>query len=449
MAINVVYIAYEFPPLNRIGAMRPFKFSKLLKQLGINPIIFTLATSDYEKVYEHFKNENGLLDQLKNSNLEIHGIPTEKVIGQHKSKIKNFLSHYFDLYRGREDVRWRAHFDSALEQVIATQSIKALIVTAPPFSMLKLASDASKKHKLPLIIDMRDAWSMWNSVPFGSIFHYWLTLRIEKKIFNQAKKIVVTSLQTIEEWKKIHTSVLPEKFIYIPNGYEHAETKIPQTIQVTPTSKPIVISYVGSFYYSPETRENRLKPFYKKRPNRMLHYYPRQQDWLYRSPYFLFQSVKRAIEIMPELEEKIEIKIAGNKEKWFDSMIKESGLRNVQHIGFLPLKDSIRLQKESDFLFITSAKVIGGKENSIAGKTFEYITMGKPIISFSCDGAQKDLLNKTGLAIQFDPDDTEKNAMALIALITKGITLTPDTLFIQSFQMDKLAEQFASEIKSL
>jgi hypothetical protein len=76
--------------------------------------------------------------------------------------------------------------------------------------------------------------------------------------------------------------------------------------------------------------------------------------------------------------------------------------------------------------------VISGEDYSISGKTFEYITNLKPIISFSCSGAQDRLISNTGLGLHFDPDKTKESCDKFVEILNQGIHLKPNSKFIQS-----------------
>ena len=57
---KVLIIAYSFPPLGIVGALRPFKFAKYLPDFGWEPVILSA------KIGKHIKEiDESLLDQLK------------------------------------------------------------------------------------------------------------------------------------------------------------------------------------------------------------------------------------------------------------------------------------------------------------------------------------------------------------------------------------------------
>ena len=110
-------------------------------------------------------------------------------------------------------------------------------------------------------------------------------------------------------------------------------------------------------------------------------------------------------------------------------MIRKFGLEEqVDLIGELSHHDSLLFQQQCDALLITSAKQLGGRDYSIAGKTFEYLQMQKTIIAFVCEGAQKDLLEEAGTAMICDPDNTEEAVVQLHDLLREEYSLVRDII---------------------
>ena len=210
----------------------------------------------------------------------------------------------------------------------------------------------------------------------------------------------------------------------------------------------IIIGYVGSFYYTPTYRDNIFKPWWKKPIHRMINYVPRKEDWLYRSPYFFFKSIREILNTHPELETKIEIRFAGNTPSWLIDQIQEFRLQDVcKHYGYLQHNEVLQFQEDCDCLLITSSKVLGGRDYSIAGKTFEYFTFGKPILAFVCEGVQKDILLDSGMAMMLDPDNTIESSKNLFQFFNGQIRLYPQKDQIAKYHRKVLTEKLATVIE--
>jgi hypothetical protein len=440
--INILFIAFEFPPLNLGGVHRPLAFVKWLPQSGINPVVITVDKESYPELFDTYRYDETLGKEIRESTVLIP-VKSDKI--PPASKFGQFASIYFTIH-GNETKYWKNGFYKAVESAVKKYAPRAIFATVPPFSILPLATEVAKKHGLPLILDFRDAWSQWRTIPYGTIFHYWKTLQMEGKYLKRADAIITTSEQTLNDFKKLHREIPAGKLYYVPNGY-NGSLNLWQPIA---KDKPeFVIGYVGSFYYSPEARKQMLQPWWQKRGHRILQYIPNRQDWLYRSPYFFFKAIQQLNISDPVLGSKIRIRFAGKIQDWLKDMIRSFGLEDkVSLMGEISHKESLSFQADCDALLITSARQMGGRDYSIAGKTFEYLQMQKPIIAFVSDGAQKDLLKKGGTALICNPDDTEESVRLLSALFKGSLDLHPDLVFLQGLSRKVLTERLAEIISS-
>ena len=67
---NVLFVVYEFPPLNSGGSHRPYRFLKFLGQYGINPVVVTPEV-------EESTSDRRLLEAL-DKNIKIIRTPLER-----------------------------------------------------------------------------------------------------------------------------------------------------------------------------------------------------------------------------------------------------------------------------------------------------------------------------------------------------------------------------------
>jgi glycosyltransferase involved in cell wall biosynthesis len=442
--INILFIAFEFAPLNRGGIYRPLSFAKYLPVYGINPILITLAATSFESVYGSTTIDLSLKSKIPDD-LQVVEVETEK--SEPVSGLSNFCKIYFSIH-GNETDHWEYHFMSTAQILIRQYKPQLILTTIPPFSVLPLVSRLARISNLPLILDFRDAWSQWRATPYGTILHYWLTLYYEKKYLKQAKALITTSKQTLTDFKRNHPEIEPSKFHYIPNGFEG---NLQEWKQLDTNKEAWTIGYVGSFYYSPEARKQMLSPWWKKKGHRMLQYIPHRQDWLYRSPYFFFKIIAYLKEKHPETAARLRIKLAGRKEPWLEDMVAAYGLQDqVEHLGQMSHAQSIAFQATCDMLLITSAKQLDGSSDySIAGKTFEYFQQMRPILAFVCKGAQKEILIEAGSALICDPDDLEKSVGAILGLLNGITSLKPNIPFLESLSRPALTSALAGVIETV
>jgi hypothetical protein len=92
--------------------------------------------------------------------------------------------------------------------------------------------------------------------------------------------------------------------------------------------------------------------------------------------------------------------------------------------------------------------VLNGRDYSIAGKTFEYFKAQKPILAFVTNGAQKDILKDSGIALILDPDNTTE-AVSIVKDFFEGKkNLSPNLRFINKHSRNYCSKQLISEFES-
>ena len=438
--INVLVVAFEFPPLNSGGSHRPYKFVKYLSEFGINPIVITPRLDTNSKL------------NIDNS---IVIDPSIKVIYTELNPPKKsdaFLEkNYFNIV-DLSASKWGKHLDKAIQELLKTTKIDVLYVTAPPFSIAELGNKLSKKYNLPLILDLRDAWSHWVVTPYVSYLHYQLTKIKERKALKSADVIVATSDQTILDFQELYPEIPKDKYHLITNAFDENIPEYKEEIKLSAASpeKPIKIGYVGSFYYSPYQRALMFNPWWKKKPYQFLQYTPRKEDWLYRSPYFFFKTLSALKKQHSNLSSLLKVEFAGNVPDWLPEMIKSFDIEDLITLkGRMSHAESLDFQSQCDLLLITSSKVVGGQDYSIAGKTFEYICMKKPILAFVCEGAQMRLLDQTGMSINCSPDEIENSVKTMNAILEGNLTLKANNDFIKTLHIKYTSRQLSEIIKNL
>lgn len=443
--MKVLFVAFELPPLAAGGVHRSLKFLKYLPEYGITPIVLTTDLESYER--RGFPVDESI-DGLPES-LHIERIPCLPTRSATNSKIAAWPRIFFSISEAHAK-EWEPYIEENLPRILDTHKPDAIYVTLPPFGLGGVWCALAEKYGLPLVLDFRDNWSQWCVNANSSWFHYQLKLSIERRYLRVASRIICATEGVRRDLLAAHRDISQDKLLTITNGYDVDRTSWPTALRREPTKSGIVIGYVGSFYYSPSGREAMFLPWWKKAPHRLLHYSPRREDWLYRSPYFFFAAVKELLSRRPELRNRIKIRFVCHKPDWLDSQIEEFELTDiVECVGYMEHKDIPHFLSECDGVLATSAKVLEGLDYCIAGKTFDYFVAAKPILGFVTEGTQKQTLINSGLSVIFDPDDSQASATLLGDWIDGKIELLPDTTFLQSFHRRELTRQLAEAFLAL
>ena len=435
---NILFLVYEFPPLNSGGSHRPFKFVKYLKEYGLNPVVVT------PEVPAHIQ-DTSMINELQD--VTVIRTHMENSVRFEKLLSKNYIN-----ILDTEAKKWKKHLFPVLESLVQKYNFQAMYVTAPPFSIANLGVEVSKKFQLPLILDMRDHWSYWNITPFTSYLHYRAILRTEKKWFQQASVVLAVSEQMVDDFIKLHPDIDRKKFHTIRNAFKEEIKDIPDQISIRKASvdKPLKIGYVGSFYYHPYQRKLIFDPWWKKKPHQWFQYTPKKEDWLYRSPYFFFKTLQKLFKKYPQYKKLVQVEFIGAKPKWLEEMVKEFTLEdNVVLHGFLSHTESILFQQGCDVLLGTSMKVIGGRDYCIAGKSYEYLAQKKPVLAFVTEGTQKDFFEESGMSLVLDADEIDKNVELFKSFMDGEMIFMPNKSFIKKLSAKFSTKELANVIKEV
>ena len=446
--INVLYIAIEFAPVNTTGNYRSTAFVKYLPEFGVRPIVITLDIQSALKLFPKAFCDDSLLQDL-HKDISIVRIPTNDNSKEPLGRAHDFFRM---ISRGVGDdfsKLWKRNLFSKIPELVEKHKPRLLIASLPPFGAGPLAAEVSKKFNLPLILDMRDGWTFWNPAPYLTPINYFRERKILRKTFKQAKTILGVTQQLNDSFRQFNPDIESEKFHVIPNGFDSAQFN-GETINIPPFStQQYVIGYVGSFYYFPKYRQEMLKPWWKRKGHKKFYFAPRKEDYLYRTPYFLFSALNELFKRRPDLRNVIKIKFVGNKPNWMDEMVKSFGFQDLCFFyGNLARSEALEVQKSFDAFLNTTTRVDGGEDYSLNAKLFDYILMKKPILGFVVEGAAKNFLENCGLGFVFDPDNAQTSSFLLEKVINGGYTLKPNATYLNQFHRRYLTQQLAEIIKA-
>ncbi len=438
--MRVLFLAFEFPPLLSGGVHRAVNLAQLLPKRGVELHVITARSEDYP-AWSSASLDTQLLERIP-PQVTVHRVPYGFPSWYWKA-IKNPVSDYLLRWIFLGDPLsffWRKPLLETLDRLTTEKKFDVLLATAPPFGIASLARTVARRYKLPWVMDWRDPWSLWLSNPFTSYLHYQAVRAAENRCFEEACFSVATSPVTRQHWTHYFPKADAEKMKVVYNGFDSDDLKRAlENLKPTSSEKTRIV-HAGSFYYQP-------KPAKKKWPHQFLHYTPRHEDWLYRSPYFFLKGLRHLLDQKPFYAQQLEIIFAGQTPNWLMQMISDFKLgETVRLIGPLHHHEAIALEKGADALLLTGAKVPGG-DYSIAGKTFEYFGLQKRILAVVTDGAMKDLVVQSGLGSIASPDDSQAVADAIEYQIknkNKILVLTQTQQeFIASMSADAMADKMA------
>lgn len=373
---KVLVISYFFPPSGSTGGIRALKFVKYLRDFGWEPVVLTSRSCfDFEVGKdEHLLKEippgvkvsrTASFEPLNNfwrkknrdgqRQMPETGGNAQKRSGRKSMPgIKKFLVavlSFPDRYAG-----WIPFAIVRGVYEVLTKSISIIFVTNPPASALFVGFWVALLTGRPLVVDYRDPW-IGKSVFFRPF---------EFMVFHYAKKIVVTSPQIYEVYRKRFLGISKDKYQIIYNGYDGAED-----IQAPPKEKKLVFLHVGTLYSSHEPV-----------------FFLETLASVYDNDFLNKNVIVRFIGQKPDLPEELSGKLHSV----------------MDYQDRMPRKECFTFVKEADILlaFLPDKYVRAG---CVPSKIFDAMVFKKPVLGVFNKGSAQELIDDSGIGITAVPGD--------------------------------------------
>ena len=245
---KIIILCYDFPPLNSIGAQRPFSWFKHFKSYGLYPIVITTDWSN-EKT-----NQN--IIQV-NNNGEIHytlapKYTVDRLFSKSKlypmilfRKMFTYLNAYLKFsISGLEKTK---NIFQYANKFIQNNDIDYILASGEPFILFKYGHKLSTHYKIPWFADYRDDWifdhgRINNGILDSVLMKY--ESYFEKKYLRSAAGYISVSKYIMND---IDSRVDCNNKIIIENG---VELDYLENGKVILDKKTFNIVYTGRFYES-------------------------------------------------------------------------------------------------------------------------------------------------------------------------------------------------------
>ena len=241
--MKALILCHDFPPINSIGAERPYSWFLYFKEKGIEPIIVTKnwisnGSNDFNYTSKEFRkeeNEKGII--LKTPYYPTPSLIWRKIFNDKLStirkaltfieKIFSFINLNFDSNRG---------IYLAAKKYIIENDVDIIITTGEPFILFRYGYLLKKRYNIKWIADYRDGWFL-NHVTILEKNILVKLLRkyefhFEKKYIKYVDLVTTVDPNMSNRLQKLHN----KKSTYIYNGfwefedYNHFENDNPKLI---------------------------------------------------------------------------------------------------------------------------------------------------------------------------------------------------------------------------
>jgi len=383
-------IAYAFPPLNGSGVARPFYFAKHLRDFGYAPTVITRPLMAHSKPdFESLAQLKKRCDILKAQPWDRDDwagwvrkrfgwldIPFGKLgLGDHVVSERLVWGYRYFWPGFRENLHWVWPAVICGLNALRKQRFDLIWATGDPWPSLQAGYWLSRLSGKPFVADIRDPWTygaLWAPYDQGEVSR---TKRWEKRVINQAARIISTSPLTADIMRLRVGKRSAQRIVAITNGFSELDGNVKRDL---PQSKCV-------FCYAGKLSQN------------------------HRNPDILLRGLRRACQDS-ELARDVRLQFIGKMAN-FDSKIPLYGLEEIVLCsGVVPLAESKAYMRGSDVLLLLQT-IKGSGSDVISGKAYEYMAARKAILAIVAEnGGDAWLIRQTGCGLITGIEDEERVA---------------------------------------
>lgn len=435
-AMKVLLIAGFFPPFAPVAATRSVKFAKYLLEQGHDvrvlaprnskfPPLLKCEISEDRVIYTDFTDRSALpgklMARLKRDKAggdtpppgqksdSVAAVSSPPKPGGSKAglgKIYRRIVNVPDPTSG-----WFRHAVKEGKALIDSWKPDLLYVSTPPHTGLLVADRLSRDTGVPWVAEYRDLWvrhPYYDAPKWRRPYERWLEWRALSSVSG-----IVTVTQT---WRELMARVTGKPTILSMNGFDPDDFAAP--VAADQPGEPLSILYAGSLYQE------------KRDP----------------SPLF------EALAGMGSAARDFRVHFYTAETGYLSELVSALGLEDVVILHEpVPREDIARLEQDSDVLLLLRWDH-PSERSVIAGKLFEYIGAGRPILSLGAtDGEAADIIREHQLGeVTNDPGRIAEILGHWLARKRDGVRLEPDgiesrPLFERSRQFE-LVEEFLTRL---
>ncbi len=350
MAKRCLIVTYYFPPTGGGGVQRNVK---LIKYLSREDWKFTVITC--VNAPSNIAKDESLLTEVP-EDVEIINVPNPAISGK-----KSLLGKVSTLIKSTFLIRWVTSFiyipdrfkswtkpvGDRVEQLVAKNKFDIVFISSPPYSLVQLAAELTQKLPIPVVLDMRDPWTTHPLKIHPSPWHFSKDRKMEMQAIRQIKHGVSVTQSLLSLYEQTVEGFKTENWRYIPNGFDEEDFKNlrPQELD----KSKFHIGYSGTFY-------SHLTP-----------------------PDLLFKAIA---ELDPALKSKVCFHHIGTSMIPLKKIAARFGLAgNIKEWGYKEHKESLNILAGMDILCFILDSSNKYSVNTIGGKVYEYLRLGKPILA--------------------------------------------------------------------
>jgi glycosyltransferase involved in cell wall biosynthesis len=394
--MKLLLVTLYFPPAGGGGVQRPLKFASHLPALGIETHV--LAPDDPKWVHQDvdlplptqawIHRARYLGPRSRRLADELHGRGGLDLALRRASSVGRRL------LLPDENVTWNATAIPKAISIVRREGIDVVLTTSPPGSVHLIGAAVQKATGAKWVADLRDSIVLHphrSAEGAGARAKQKARAGVARLVARQADAIVAVSEAIAEETRAIEPR---GRVVTIANGSDFDDF----AGLAYSRGDRFRLTHAGSFFGRRDP-----KPFLRALAESGL--------------------------------EDVTVRFVGDFRPSDREYMESLGLGDrVEVIDYVPRRESLRLQRDSDALLLLIPEAGGRGRGVLSGKVFEYLAAERPVLAVvPPDGAAAELVRETGAGLVAGPDDVPGIRDALLELHARwrdgglnGTPLTPE-----------------------
>jgi glycosyltransferase involved in cell wall biosynthesis len=414
--MKLLLVTLYFPPAGGGGVQRPLKFASHLPALGIETHV--LAPDDPKWVHEDvdlplptqawIHRARYLGPRSRRLADELHGRGGLDLALRRASSVGRRL------LLPDENVTWNATAIPKAISIVRREGIDVVLTTSPPGSVHLIGAAVQKATGAKWVADLRDSIVLHphrSAEGAGARAKQKARAGVARLVARQADAIVALPEAIAEETRAIEPR---GRVVTIANGSDFDDF----AGLAYSRGDRFRLTHAGSFFGKRDP-----KPFLRALAESGL--------------------------------EDVSVRFVGDFRPGDREFMESLGLGDrVEVIDYVPRRESLRLQRDSDALLLLIPDAGGRGRGVLSGKVFEYLAAERPVLAVvPPDGAAAELVRETGAGLVAGPDDVPGIRDALLELHSRwrdgglnGTPLTPEwrDKLSRASRVEELAELLES-----
>lgn len=287
-------------------------------------------------------------------------------------KLRRYILSFLVLPDGLRSWIWPAVFQAV--RIVRREKIQCILTSCPPYSAHLVGLLVKWITGVRWVADFRDPWmttgakALYPTCTASLAIERWM----ERSVVRNADRVIANTEMLHEGLKKSHSSISPDRFICIPNGFD---SEFFSHFTHFRREEVFTITYTGSLYFG-------------------------------RTPEPVFQAVRDLLQEGMIGPQRIRIRLVGQCEivdgRPTSDLIKRYGLEDIVNIlEPVPYKKAIELVKQSHLALLLAPN----QPYQIPAKVYDYMGVGTRVLALANEGATANLVKDTGIGAAFDPSD--------------------------------------------